>query len=118
LLEDRVLPVPQGQGEAEELPIIRDPGEPVLAPAIGPPPRLVMAEVVPGIARVAVVLADRAPLPLSQIGTPALPIALAITVLHQSLVLECVRHVRASSRYSKYCERCPIPGLWVVYPML
>ena len=34
-LEDRVPPVPQGQGEAEPLPVIGDAGQAVLAPAIG-----------------------------------------------------------------------------------
>src|SRR5207249_4581131 len=50
LLEDRVLAVPQGDGEAEELLIVRDYCEPVLAPAVRPRARVAVAEVVQGVA--------------------------------------------------------------------
>jgi hypothetical protein len=35
LLEDRVLAVPQGDGKAQPLVIVAEPGEPVFAPVIG-----------------------------------------------------------------------------------
>jgi hypothetical protein len=73
LLQDGVPLVPEGEGEAEALLLVRDPAEAVLAPAIGTRPGLIMAEVVPRVAVRAVVLADRAPLPLAQIGSPLLP---------------------------------------------
>ena len=73
LLEDRVLPVPEREREAEELPVVGDAGQPVLAPAVGARARLVVAEVAPGVAVVAVVLADRPPLALGEVGTPLPP---------------------------------------------
>src|SRR5262249_28482593 len=73
LLQDRVAPVPERECEAETLLAVGNAGDPVLAPAIGARARLVMAEVIPGVAVSAVVLADRAPLPLAQIRSPPLP---------------------------------------------
>jgi hypothetical protein len=73
LLQDGVALVPEGEGEAEALLVVGDPAEAILTPAIGAGAGLVVAEVVPRIAVLAVVLAHRAPLPLAQIGPPLLP---------------------------------------------
>jgi hypothetical protein len=73
LLEDGILAVPQGQREAQELPVVGDPRQPILAPAVGPRTGVIVAEVVLGIARLAVVLANGAPLALREIGPPLLP---------------------------------------------
>jgi len=80
LLEDRVLAVPEGQGQAELALLVADAGDAVLAPTVGPAPRLVVGQVVPGVAAGAVVLADRAPLPLAQVRAPLLPELLALPV--------------------------------------
>src|SRR5262245_55334595 len=53
LFDNRVLTIPQGQGKAELLLIIRNSGQTVLAPTIGAGTSLVVAEVVPGIAGIA-----------------------------------------------------------------
>jgi hypothetical protein len=58
-LEDRVLAVPQGERKAQLLLVVGEARQPVLTPVIGAGARLVMAEVVPGIAIVAVVFARR-----------------------------------------------------------
>ena len=73
LLEDRVRAVPQRERQAQPLALVADPGDPVLAPPVGARARLVVREVVPGVAAAAVVLADRAPLALGQIRAPRLP---------------------------------------------
>ena len=73
LLDDRVLLVPQRQGEAQALVLVADPGQPVLAPPVGARAGLVVAEVRPRVAVVAVVLADRAPLALAEVRTPEAP---------------------------------------------
>jgi len=73
LLEDGVALVPQRQGEAEELLAIADPSKSVLSPSVGPRARLVMGEIVPGVAVLAVVLTDRAPLTLAEVRPPFLP---------------------------------------------
>jgi hypothetical protein len=53
--------------------IIRDSGDAILAPAVSPRSRLVVAEIVPGIPVLAVVFPDSAPLALAEIGPPFLP---------------------------------------------
>ena len=73
LLENRVLAVPQGQREAEPLLVVGDAGQAIFAPAIGARAGLVVAEIVPGIAAFAIVLADGAPLSFAQIGSPFFP---------------------------------------------
>ena len=86
LLEDRVLAVPQRQGEAEPLLVVGDAGQAVLAPAIGARARLVVGEVVPGVAAFAVVLADGAPLAFAEVRPPFLPGDLSLPSLFQSIV--------------------------------
>ena len=73
LLQDRVALVPQRQRKAQPLLVVAESAEPVLAPPVGARARLVVGEVVPGVAVFAVVLADRAPLPLAEVGSPFLP---------------------------------------------
>jgi hypothetical protein len=73
LLEDGIPAVPQGQGEAQVLLVIGKAGDAVLAPAVGTRAGVIVGEEIPGVPRFAVVLADRAPLPLTQIGSPFLP---------------------------------------------
>src|SRR5262249_48803535 len=73
LLEDRVLPFPQGQGEAQPLLVVAEAGQAVLAPAVGAGPGLVVTEVVPGVAALAVVLPHRPPLPLAEVRAPLPP---------------------------------------------
>src|SRR5690606_30363403 len=73
LLEDRVLAVPQRQGEAERLPFVADAGHAVLVPPVGAGPGVVVREVVPGGAVLAVVLPHRPPGAFSQVRSPGPP---------------------------------------------
>ncbi len=61
LLEDLVLAVPQCERETEGLPVIADPGQPVLVPPVGARAGMVVRKVVPRGAVVAVVLPHGAP---------------------------------------------------------
>ena len=74
LLDDRVPPVPQRQPQAQPLLDVAEPGQPVLPPPVGPGPRLIMRQVIPRVAVRAVVLPDRAPLPLADIRPPPVPL--------------------------------------------
>src|SRR4029077_7152638 len=74
LLQDRVPPVPQRQAKAQPLLDIAEPGQAVLTPPIGPGPRLIMRQVIPGVAIGTVVLPHRAPLPLADIRPPPVPL--------------------------------------------
>src|SRR5271166_5172937 len=73
LLEDRVLAIPQRQGKTQPLVVVAEPGEAVLTPVIGARAGLIVGEIVPRIAVLAVVLADRAPLAFAEIRAPLLP---------------------------------------------
>ncbi len=84
LLQDRVLAVPEGEGEAEAPLAIGDAQEPVFAPAVGARARVVVREVAPAVAVLGVVLADRAPLPLGEVRPPPLPVLVAAGVLGQT----------------------------------
>ncbi len=73
LLEDRVALVPQCEPEAEELLLVADAREPVLAPAVRARAGLVVGEALPRVPVGAHVLTDGAPLPLRQVRAPAPP---------------------------------------------
>ena len=124
LLEDRVLAVPQRQREAERLPVVADAGQAVLVPPVRPGPGVVVREVVPGGAVVAVVLADRAPGPLGQVGPPGPPGAVPRVGLGQPCLLRpTIIHGPYSSRTASappppsravtpthpFCPRRPLP---------
>src|SRR5271165_6475686 len=70
LLQYRVLAVPQGEGETQPLVVVAKTGEAVLTPVVGARASLIVGEVVPRVAVLAVVLAHRAPLALAEIRTP------------------------------------------------
>ncbi len=72
-LEDRVPAVPQGQGKAQPLFVVGYAGQAVLSPTVGPRACLIVGEEIPGVAPLAVVLANSPPLPLGQVGSPFLP---------------------------------------------
>ena len=105
LLEDGVPLVPEGEREAQALLVVGDPGQSVFAPAVGPGAGLVVREVVPGVAVRAVVLADRAPLPLAEVGAPLLPGRPGLTGLVQPLLLGAVHDDRRRLRH-----RRPLPS--------
>jgi hypothetical protein len=73
LLQDWILSIPEGEGEAEQLAVVGTSREPILAPAICARPGLVVAEVLPRVARLTVVLAHRPPLTLREIRAPFPP---------------------------------------------
>src|SRR5262245_15855276 len=72
-LENRVPSIPQSQAKTEQLFLIAEAGQTILTPVIGSRTGLVVAEVVPGVSIAAIVLANRAPLSLTEIGTPLSP---------------------------------------------
>src|SRR5258708_20439545 len=72
-----VASIPQRQPETDHLVSIADSAEAVLSPAIRARTRVVVREEFPSGAARTVILADGSPLPLRQIGPPALPMFLA-----------------------------------------
>jgi hypothetical protein len=59
----------------------------VFAPAVGTRAGVVVGKVIPGISTFAIVLADRAPLPLTEIGPPLLPRWTGFTRIVQASLL-------------------------------
>ena len=80
-LEDWVAAVPECQREAEPALAIANAQQAVLAPAVGPAAGVVVREVAPGFAKLGVILAHGAPLPLGKIRAKALPVSLALSGL-------------------------------------
>jgi len=87
LLQDGVVPVPERQPEAHQAPVVAEPEEAVLPPAVRAQVRVVEREVVPGLAVRRVVLADRAPLTLGQVRPPAAPLLAGVARVEQAAVL-------------------------------
>jgi hypothetical protein len=87
LLEDGIALVPEREAEADALVAIRDAGQAILVPAVRALPRMVVREVLPGVAVRAVVLADGAPGALAQIGAPPLPMRAAIAIIVKTTLL-------------------------------
>src|SRR5262249_11167130 len=74
-LKNRVAPVPQRQAQAQPLLHITDPGQPVLAPSVGPRPGMIMRQVAPRLPIAAVIFPDRPPLALAEVRPPQIPVA-------------------------------------------
>ena len=74
-LQDRVPPVPEREAKAETLLDVAEARQAVLSPAVRPRPGVVVREVIPCVAVVAVVLSDSAPLPLAEVRPPEVPVA-------------------------------------------
>ena len=87
LLEDRVLAVPERDGEAEDLVAIADACEAVLVPPVGARACMVVGEVLPRGAARGVVLPDGAPGPVGDVGAPALPVGASLPGLDESIFL-------------------------------
>jgi len=68
-LQDPILPVPKGDGEAEVLEIVRYPCNPVFAPTVGAEMGVVEGEVPPCVPPFPVVLSNGSPLTLADIGS-------------------------------------------------
>ena len=97
LLQDRIAPVPKRQREAQHLMVVADAAQPIFAPTVGARAGLVVGEVVPGVAVVAVVLPDRSPLPLAEVWSPLLPGRAILPRLIQPVLLCLVAHWRLPS---------------------
>src|SRR5271163_459806 len=79
LLENWILAVPQGQREAKVLFVIGNAGDAIFAPTIGARTGMIMGEKIPGVSPLAIILADRSPLPLTEIRPPLLPIDFSLS---------------------------------------
>src|SRR5215471_2879759 len=75
LLQNWISAIPERQSETQALFDVAEPRETVLAPAVCSGPGVIVGEVVPRLAVGTVVLADGAPLPLTDVRAPDVPVA-------------------------------------------
>src|SRR6202012_2959760 len=71
--QDWVAPIPECEREAQPLFVVAPAGDAILTPVIGAGARLVVGEVTPGVAVLAIIFANRSPLPLAEIRPPQIP---------------------------------------------
>src|SRR5215510_3117144 len=90
LFQNRIALVPESQGKAESLLVIRDAAQPVFAPSIGARAGLVVWEVVPSGAIVAVILSHRSPLAFAKIRSPLLPWHTIVARLIETNLFHCI----------------------------
>src|SRR5271165_4681604 len=72
------------------LPIVADAPKTILAPTIGPRARMIVGEVIPGLAVGAVVFAHGSPRPLGEIGSPQPPVLFSETLVLKAGPFESV----------------------------
>ena len=93
LFEDRIFFVPQRERETDVLMAVAEAADAVFAPAIGARARVIVREIIPGVAVRAVVFANRAPLAFGKIRPPALPMDLRarcwLATSRSSAVIKC-----------------------------
>ena len=88
------MPFQKAGAKHEELIAVAEPGDAVLAPAVRLAPRQVVRQVAPGIAVVAVVLADSGPGAVADVGAPAAPAADIVLNLLQAGVFARAHETR------------------------
>src|SRR5437879_5107803 len=107
LFEYRVATVPERKGETQSLPVVTKSTETILVPAIGTRAGVLVWEKFPGLARRAVVLTDRTPATLAEIGSPPAPGRLPVSGLLQPHPLcrnqLCELCTQLAERYSMGC---------------
>src|SRR5262249_37660946 len=75
------------EGEAQPLMVVGYAAQAILSPAVRPRPGVIVRKVAPGRPIGAVVLPDRAPLPLREVGAPSAPVGLPLLVFDEPLLL-------------------------------
>ena len=78
--------VPQGERKADTLMLVRNPGQPIFTPAIDARTRVVVREILPGIAIGGVVFAHRTPCAFAKVRSPAAPSERAPRLRHRAAV--------------------------------
>src|SRR5215813_4996751 len=90
LFQNWIALVPESQGKAESLLAIRNAAQPVFAPSIGARAGVIVGEVVPGSALVAVILAYRSPLAFAKVRPPLLPWHAIVARLIETNLFHCI----------------------------
>ena len=73
LFQNGIFAVPERKGKTEQLLVVAESGQTVLAPVISSRTSMIVGEVIPGISVRTIVFANGTPLPLAQIRSPFFP---------------------------------------------
>src|SRR5512143_4160678 len=118
LFQDRVFSVPEGEGKAEVLVDVRYTPKTVFAPAVGAGAGMVVREILPCLAALAIVLTDCTPLTLAQLWAPFFPEDLVCPVLlkpnlfgRRIVVVHFFPSCDRQYKYSKEHARLHYPGI-------
>jgi hypothetical protein len=103
LLQDVILFVPQGECETDVLMTVAKPGDAIFAPTVGAGTRMIVRKIVPRVTDCAVILADRSPLALGKVWSPAFPVNFSIGACLQPLLFRCHSNRREGVLH---CIRC------------
>jgi hypothetical protein len=69
--------IPQGYRQTDVLEAITKATQPIFIPALGPAAGLIMAEIFPGAATVAVIFMHGSPGTFTEVGAPVFPVSVA-----------------------------------------
>ena len=106
--EDRVPAVPQGQADTDLLLLITEAGQAILTPAIGPLARLIMGQIIPRLPVDGIVFTNGAPLPLTEIWSPSIPVFFPRLLLLQTLSFDGLRQGRRVGAAFSYHGTQPV----------
>src|SRR6266446_10392461 len=96
-LQNRVVAVPERQRKAKPGFLIGDASQTIFTPPISTRTGVIMGKVIPGGAALTVILANRTPLPIAQVGSPQPPRGFSIANSIQSLFL--LGHIYSQLNY-------------------
>jgi hypothetical protein len=71
--EDRITPVPKGEGETEPLMVIAESGNSIFAPSVGAAAGVIVGKIIPRIAVRTIIFTHGAPLALAEVRAPLAP---------------------------------------------
>jgi Na+-transporting methylmalonyl-CoA/oxaloacetate decarboxylase gamma subunit len=115
-LQEGVPAVPERRGQAEVLESVAEPGQPVLVPAVGPTPGVVVGEGRPGVAVGGIILADRPPGALGNVRPPVLPVGAAAGAVGQSAMFGARFPVTHTPPESKAASANGLPRQTLSHP--
>src|SRR3974390_2455145 len=93
LFQDGIVLIPQRECEAQQLLVIGNPSETILAPVVCPRTRLFVRKIAPCISVGTVVLTDGTPLSLAEVRSPLFPWDTRVTSVVQALLFRDVGDV-------------------------
>ena len=78
--ENGIVSIPESDGKAEILVTIANAGDAIFIPTVGTRAGVIVREIAPGVATLAVILANSAPSALRQERSPTIPVAFALLI--------------------------------------